>query len=399
MGKLELFLAIGELDDDILRDAESFSGRERKRAPAWVKWGGLAACAALAVCAVWFTTGTPVSTTDPRASEALLPSASLPVTSTPEVTTGAANVDRPAVEPAEETARSFVKLHPNKLIELIEEPQTSYGMFALMVEDFVPMTREELLDYYGVTLPIEELFPDLTATDPEEDGRGIYRSGERGVYFDTNTFSFTSTDGVQTVNIALDKAFHMPTGPWELIGDELYFTNINGWELALFHYVDRDGNGYWHTEFRQDGADFRVTGKNTSELEYTALLEALLEQREDFAPGEVRTVTGKVTAGISRQTLTASQTDGNTGSISTDTFVTYRGPLGLLTVNGGDGYPSLRIELTPEQAAQLWFADLDLGDLVTVRFTGEPATIGTVWNQQLVSIEPAQARESRSAVP
>lgn len=393
MEKLELFQAVGELDNDILQDAEEFLCRTsgKRHAPVWVKWGSLAACAALAVCAAWFITGTPVGTADPRTSEELLPSVSQSAAPSQEVTRGAANVDRPAVESAEETARSLVKLNPNKLTEA---PQTVHSMFALMTEDFVPMTREELLDYYGVSLPVEELLPQLSAVGPEEGGfdRGIYRRESGDIYFDGNTFSFTSTDGVQTVNIALDKVFHMPAGPWELMGDELRFTVVNGWELALFHYVDRDGNGYWYTEFRQNGVGFRVTGKNTGELEYTALLEALLEEREDFTPGQVRTVTGTVSVGISKQTLTASQLDGDAGSTCTDTFVSYSGPLGLLTVYGGSGYSSLRIELTPKQAAQLQFAGLSVGDLVTVRFTGEPATIGTVWNQQLVSVEPVQGK-------
>lgn len=375
MEKLELFLAIGELDDDILRDAESFLARRKKRAPAWVKRGGLAACAALAVCAVWFAARTPL---DHEAVE--------PVTPAPEVTTGAANVDRSAVEPEKLTGPA-VELRFN---ELAEAPQKEIvSLFALMGEDFVSMTHSELLDYYGVTLPVEELFPALTATGPEEDDWGIYRGGERGVYFDTNTFSFESGDGVLGLYVTLDKAFHLPASPWELPGNELRFTVVNGWELALFAYPDEEGNRYFRAEFRQDGVNFCVTGKNLAEGEFAVVLGALLEQREDFVPGEVRTVTGKVTAGISRQTLTASPMDGSTGDTSAESFVTYRGPLGLLTVNGGNGYSSLGIELTPEQAARLWFADLSVGDLVTVRFTGEPATIGTVWNQQLVSIEPA----------
>lgn len=382
MEKLDLFRAIGEMDDDILEDAEAFlrAGPEKRRAPAWVRWGSLAACAALAVCAVWALR----SAGEPGQLPDVTPPPPETVQSTP-------NVDRPAVEPAEnpeELTRPVVEMNFN---ELDKEPDMGFtSLFALMTEDFVPMTREELLDYYGVSLPVEELLPNLSAVGPEEGdgfGRGIYRRGDVGAYFDTNTFSFESAGGVLGVNVTLDKAFHLPSSPWELPGDELCFTVVNGWELALFRYPDEEGNQIIYTEFRQNGVDYCVTGKNLAEGEYAALLEALLEPREDFATGEIRTVTGKVTVGISKQTLTAAQLDGS--STSTDTFVTYRGALGLLTVDGGSGYPSLSIELTPEQAAQLQFAGLALGDLVTVRFTGEPATIGTVWNQQLVSIEAA----------
>ena len=379
MEKLDLFRAIGEADDDILEDAEAFLSRERKHAPVWVKWGSLAACAAVAVCAAWAlrSAGEPGQ----------LPDVTPPP---PETAQSTPNKDRSAVEPGpEELARPAVELRFN---ELIEEPLTVYSTFPLMVEDFVPMTRQELLDYYGVTLPVEELFPLLSNLEPEGTGSdwGIYRREGGNIYWDGNIFSFTSADGVLAVDIALDKEFHLPSSPWELPGDALRFTVVNGWELALFRYPDEAGNQMFSTEFRQNGVNFRVTGKNLAEGEFAALLGALLEPREDFAPGEVRTVTGTVSVGICKQTLTASQLDGD-ASAGTFVEVSYQGPL-ILSVNDGGSYSSLHIELTPEQAAQLQFAGLALGDQVTVRFTGEPATIGTVWNQQLVSIEPVQAK-------
>lgn len=381
MEKLELFRAIGELDDDILEDAEEFLAQTpgRARASAWVKWGSLAACAAVAVCAAWFAARTPVARPavlpDPLASEELLPSALQ--SAAPSMEQGEPTVDAPAVE-SEALTRPVVQMNFNELDGA--PPQDTAALFALMAEDFVPMTRSELLDYYGVTLPIEALFPDLSATGPEEGdgfGRGIYRRGERGAYFDTNTFAFESGDGGLGVYVTLDKAFHMLLSPWELPGDGLRFTEINGWELALFYYVDEDGNGCYYTEFTQNGVNYRVIAKNRCEQEYAAVLEALLEPREDFAPGAVRTVTGTCTVGLSRQTLTETQPDG-----STKTEVSCRGPLGLTLEDGS----SLRVELTPEQA-ESFYGSLSLGDRVTVRFTGEPATVGTVWKQQLVSIE------------
>lgn len=385
MEKLDLFLALGEVDDGILEDAEAFLRTPARRhtlaerhAPAWVRWGSLAACATLALC--WFTTGRTADLTDPRALE------ELPVSQSeePSQAVGEPVVDAPATE-SEKLTRPVVEMNFNELTEAL--PQATYSLFALLTEDFVPMTQQELLDYYGVALPVEELFPLLSAVGPEEGdgfGRGIYRREGGEPYFDTNTFSFESADGVLAVYVSLDKVFHLPASSWELPGDELRFTGINGWELALFRYPDEEGNGCFHTEFRQNGVNFCVTGKNLAEGEFAALLEALLEPRENHAPGEVRTVTGTVSAGISKQTLTASQLDGD-ASAGTFVEVSYQGPLGLAVNDGGD-YSFLRIELTPEQAFRL--AELSVGDQVTVRFTGEPATIGTVWNQQLVSIVP-----------
>lgn len=377
MEKLDLFRAIGEADDDILEDAEAFLHTPAERlapakrpAPAWVKWGSLAACAALAVCAVWALR----SAGEPGQLPDVTPPPPETVQSTP-------NVDRPAVEP-EKITQPVVEMNFN---ELDKEPDMGVtSLFALMSEDFVPMTREELLDYYGVSLPVEELLPNLSAVGPEEGdgfGRGIYRRGDVGAYFDTNTFSFESAGGVLGVNVTLDKAFHLPSSPWELPGDALRFTSVNGWELALFRYPDEAGDQIFYTEFRQNGVNYCVTGKNLAEGEFAALLEALLEPREDFAPGEVRTFRGTYGGGIGHQFLTTRNPDG-----SATVEESWTGPLFFDLDDGGE-YSSLCIELTPEQAEQ--FAELNLSGWVELSFIGEPATIGTVWNQQLVSIEAA----------
>lgn len=382
MKELELFQAVGEVDDGILQDAEEFLNRTPgkghapavRRAPVWVKWGSLAACAALAVCAVWALR--------PAGEPGQRPQVDVP--QAPAVTQSTPNEDRPAVEPGpEELARPAVELRFN---ELAGEPQNVYSMFPLMAEDFVPMTRQELLDYYGVSLPVEELFPLLSNLEPEGtgSGRGIYRREDWNIYWDGNTFSFTSADGVQAVYIALDKAFHLPSSPWELPGESLTFTDINGWELALFLYPDEAGGQCFYTEFRQNGVNYRVTGKNLAEGEFAALLEALLEEREDFTPGEVRTFRGTYGGGIGHQFLTTRNPDGSAGVEES-----WCGPLHLDLDNAAE-YSTLNIELTPEQAAQ--FAELPPGGRVVVSFVGEPATVGTVWNQQLVSIETPQAK-------
>lgn len=364
MTELELFQAVGELDDDILQDAKEFlcGAPAKRRAPVWVKWGGLAACAAAVVCAAW----------------ALRPTEKpgQPATPPPEVTQSVANIDRPAVEP-EELKQLPVEMNWNVLAEA--PPEGTAALFALMTEDFVPMTRAELLDYYGVALPVEEAMPNFFAVGPEEGdsfGRGIYQGAERGAYFDTNTFAFALPEGEVGVYVTLDKAFHLPAAPWELPGEDLHFTAVNGWELALFRYPDGEGNQFFRTEFRQSGVNYCVTGKNMCEQAYVAVLSALLEQREDYSPGEVRTVTGTYTGGLSRQVMTSTGPDG-----SAAVEVSYGGGLGL-RLDDGSG---LRVELTPEQAEE-FYGSLSLGDRVTVSFTGEPATVGTVWTQQLVRV-------------
>lgn len=367
MKDIRLFEAVGELDDNLLLDAEEFLNSPKKQKPRpWVRWGGLAACAAVAVCALWIMS--PGEAPGQRPQDA-----------PPPETVQTPNVDRPAVEP-EAATRPIVQMNFNQLGKEPERGATA--MFNLSGEDFVPMTREELLDYFGVSLPVEEVLPAYFAVGPEEGdgfGRGIYRSESRDTYFDTNTFSFELSGGMVGVYVTLDRAFHMAASPWELPADLLEFTTINGRELALFRYPDEEGNQYFYTEFLQNDVGYRVCGKNMCEQEYAAVLEALLEERETLVPIRSRTFTGVYSGGIGHQTLTTTHED---GSVSAEE--SWHGPLHLALEDGAE-YPSLRIELTPEQAEE--FSDLSLGDRVEVTFTGEPATIGTVWTQQLVCLK------------
>lgn len=365
MKDIRLFEAVGELDDDLLLDAEEFLDAPKKQKPRpWVRWGGLAACAAVAACALWVLS--------PGAGQRPQDAPPPEIVQTP-------NVDRPATG-SEAVNKPFVSMYFNQL-DKAPEPDMTAG-FALLGEDFVPMTREELLDYFGVSLPVEEVMPDYSAVGPEEGdgfGRGVYRSESRGTYFDTNTFAFESAGGVRGVYVTLDKAFHMPAASWELSGDCLDFTFICGRELALFLYPNEEGNQYFYTEFLQNGVGYQVRGKNMCEHEFAAVLDALLEESETLVPIRSRIFTGVYGGGIGHQTLTTTHED---GSVSAEE--SWHGPLHLALDDGAE-YPSLRIELTLEQAEE--FSDLSLGDRVEVIFTGEPATIGTVWTQQLVCLK------------
>lgn len=378
MNKWELFEAAGQVDNDLLEDAEEFLQRSGTRRPRpWVKWGAMAACLTVAVCALWAIglrePAGPAETaamSDPKASEELLPTETQPADSVPP-------------EEPEQITRPVVQVNLNQL-DGAPEAGTYSAWLDLSEENFVPMTREELLDYYGVTLPVGEVLPDLTAVGPKEDsgyGRGIYHN-ESGVYLDTNTFSFESADGVRGVYVKLEMARSLSSYVLELSKDMLAFTTINGWELALFQYSNWEGDNCQYVEFRQNGVTYYVRGKNLDNQEFAAVLEALLEERSDYAPGEPRTFIGAYNGGIGFQTLRSTNAD---GSVTVET--SWTGVLGL-TLEEGAEYAYLNMELTPEQAEEL--SVLSLGDPVAVTFIGEPATIGTVWPQQLVSLEKVE---------
>lgn len=238
------------------------------------------------------------------------------------------------------TAAAFNEIAP-------PEPAAG-GLFNLAAEDFEPMTAAQLADYFGTDLPVAEAVPGLA----EQPGTyGLYRRDDGSVYYDVNAVTFS--DGAQSVTVTLGRAFWLPDGPFSLEGDGLQFADVNGRQLALFRWTDADGTACCRAEFAQDGTAFALTSAGLPEAAFLACLTALAAPG-DGAPS--RTVTGTV-----------------------DVIDPYAGCIGLQPADGGRG---LMVFLTPETDA----ASFSPGQTVAVTFAGEPATVGTVWPEQVLGL-------------
>ena len=220
------------------------------------------------------------------------------------------------------------------------------------------ISYEELLRYFDVSLPITETLPYLTL---QSNDFGIYQTDNRGIYYDGNFIEFRNSGGTQDINIVLSKVFKHTSDVFDLSADELQFTEINGRELAVFHYTNENGTDCYYAEFLQNDVAFVVSSENISMEDYAKCLQVLVEKAQQNS-GSVNTITGEI--------------------VVIDPYANHIGV--RLDKEQAPEYSSVYgIDLPDGQSA----GDYSLGDRVEVMYTGEPATILTIWAEQLVDIK------------
>lgn len=355
-----LFRAVGEIDDELLLETETFlnQNKPKQSAARWVRWGAAAACLLLAVSAVAYGQlhrGTP----DTAANKDVGTEVSAAPTA-PAVPTIAAAPNKHVTE-----------LHWNENA-LAEKPDDTSAFIALLWEDFVPMTYGEILDYFGVTLPVEEALPGLTLDDENSgcagDRFGLYRKDNGSVYFGGNTFHFSSEDGARSFTASLGTGFVWSYA--KLDGEPLEFTRLKGWDLALFLCP----NGEFYTEFRQNGVDHRVSASGLTEEEFTQALLALLEEKN--ANDGLTTIQGTVTHVQSEHHYYYDH----------DVLISEEWIHDYIMIQPDEGQGDISLHIWVPGEADRYTK----GERVEVTFTGEPATIGNIWPGQLTEVTPVE---------
>ena len=141
----------------------------------------------------------------------------------------------------------------------------------IAVDDFVKMTREEMIEYYGV-----DYIPDVpTDIKPWEDERsGIYkRDGGTGeVYWDTDILNYSNEDFTRSVHVEVDKGSYV-------LQDYLYFKGTE--EKSVINNVDvligLTENGYYYSEFMYNGVGFLIDAEGVTEDEFVAIIASIIQ--------------------------------------------------------------------------------------------------------------------------
>lgn len=322
--------AMSEVNDKYYEEAANYHCKKR----GWVKFTSLAACAAIVLAVSFATLWKLPSQTTPQ-----------PEYEPPIIT----NPDNQSDNPEQ-----GISLNVNE----IEAPNVVSANICLGADDFTAMSYKELLKYFDTSLPITETLPYLTL---QSENFGIFQSEDRDIYYDGNLVVFQNSDGTQSINIELSKVFKHTYDVFTLSADELQFTEINGRELAVFHYTDENGADCYYTEFLQNDVAFMVGSENISAEDYGKCLQVLVEKAQQNS-GSVNTITGEI------------------GVIDP-----YANHIGVrLDKEQAPEYSSVYgIDLPDGQSAE----DYSSGDRVEVTYRGEPATILTIWAEQLVDIK------------
>ena len=339
MNKKVISYAIGNISNRHIEEAADF--QVRKKEPVWIKWGCIAACLAVVIFATF----------------SILPNYLSQQGFTPQNNPNGVIDHNPPIITTPDDQSDNTEQVINLNINEIAVPNAVSSNIALVADDYTAMSYEELLTYFDVSLPITETLPCLTL---QSKYFGVFKSEDRGIYYDGNSVVFRNTDGTQSLNIVLSKVFKHTYDIFDLSEEELKFTDINGRELAVFHYKNENGAECYYAEFLQDDVAFIISSENISAKDYAKCLQALVNKTQQSS-NSVHTITGEIVAIDPYANHIGIRLD-------EDKAPQYSRGYGIALPDGksADGY--------------------SLGDRVEITYTGEPATILTIWAEQLVDI-------------
>ncbi len=334
MNHTDLFEMLGGIDSSLIARCENDKPNAPKQTR--LRWGAAAAClCVMALCSIALpfihhTYKNPVVASNPQ---------------------GTADTSIAGAE------------HLVNINELEKAPHFTTHLFYLNPADFVSMTDDELVDYYGITFNIE--IADFALTLQQQNpnaANGLYKNSEGGVYYDTNIFVYQSAGGFQRLAVTLGKAFHAPgfiaqSSKYE---HSLKQSEINGVGVTIFHYR-KDGSDCYHTEFLNNGVSYRITSYNLPLKDYIEALASIIADNYVFSGGPASARAAHTAAGFVDTVDTAAN------------FITIK------PENAFD--PALAVYLPDGEASRY-----SLGDKIEIRYIGNPMTIGTIWPQQLSRI-------------
>lgn len=138
----------------------------------------------------------------------------------------------------------------------------------LLEEDFVEMSRTEMVAYYGVNY-IPQLPADICAWQDERSG--IYmRDGE--VYWDADILNFSNGDFTRRVHLEVGKVSDISRDYFYLEATQEKSV-INNLEV----FIGRTEDGYYYADFAHQGVNFALDAKGVTEDEFLAILSSLIQ--------------------------------------------------------------------------------------------------------------------------
>ncbi len=142
---------------------------------------------------------------------------------------------------------------------------------ALMRDDRIEMSIEELCEYYGV-----DYVPNVPADIkmwPDQCGDIFRRNGGTGeVYWDGNVLNFSNEDFTRSVHVGVDKGSYV-------LQDYLYFKGTE--EKSVINNVEvligLTENGYYYSEFMYNGVGFLIDATGVTEDEFVDIISSIIK--------------------------------------------------------------------------------------------------------------------------
>lgn len=246
-----LTTAISFIDDDLLTEAITYSPTRGELFKTFCVRVSLVACACLAIAVLLWATG-------PAPSDGSV--LSYPIDATPRQT--------------EELQSNISDIVDVQINEIDTSYFVSQGMFDPGEESFEEMNRDEILDYFGVSIDLSEIMPNM---HEDEDTRyGLYHFGD-GSILNQFAFNYIDDETHQTMSIILRNKGMPITMINEAYEHELQKTMLYDKEVMIAHYTDFAGISTYYAEFSNGDLGVMITAGGCPIEDFIRTLEYLTE--------------------------------------------------------------------------------------------------------------------------
>ena len=158
-----------------------------------------------------------------------------------------------------------------RVLEIEKLPSISEKMFiALMTDDFIPMTDDEVIEYYGVNI-----FPTVPIDIESKDNQrlGIYKRKTNGeIYFDGNRLQYSNEDFSRGVAVNIDKNC-LPFDFCNLFANMQTRSVINDVEVG----IAQTPIGEMYAEFMYRNVGFRIFACGLTQDEFAEVIASIIK--------------------------------------------------------------------------------------------------------------------------
>lgn len=138
------------------------------------------------------------------------------------------------------------------------------------MENYIPMDKTELMEFYGYIFDLAEVLPDMKEVPGEY---GIY-NWPGGGYYTVNSFQYLSEDEKQALSIAMEQGQLPITGFVEAYNHKLETSIVNGIEVVFAKYC-KDEKEVMFAQFLYQNNGFFVTAEGITEDNFLDVVEYL----------------------------------------------------------------------------------------------------------------------------
>lgn len=164
------------------------------------------------------------------------------------------------------TEGNFMIIHEVETADVVS--LYNNNMVNLREDYFKEMTRNDILDYFGMELDISSIYSDFSE---EDDARyGIYEFPDGSTY-DRQTFHYQNKDG-QVIKIIMQKSKLPMNLLKEMYAQEMGKSKVAGCDVTVLHYISSNGVDTYYAEFVVNDVGVAIKTEGIAIEDFTSIL-------------------------------------------------------------------------------------------------------------------------------